>query len=85
MNIFLNKLEAIFDNPPRVLKFGVVGVSGVGVNTFFLWFFTEIAEIHYLVSSPLAVELAVISNFLLNNAWTFRDSSDRRGAPRVAW
>ena len=55
-----------------MLKFAVVGVSGAGVNTFFLWCFTEVVRIHYMISSPMAVELAVISNFLFNNFWTFR-------------
>ena len=64
-------------DPSRLLKFGVVGVSGVGVNSFFLWFFTEVAGVHYMVSSPLAVELAVLSNFLLNNYWTFVESGTR--------
>jgi dolichol-phosphate mannosyltransferase len=64
-------------DPRRMFKFAVVGGSGVVVNTFFLWFFTEIGNIYYLISSPLAVELSIVSNFLLNNFWTFRDASDR--------
>jgi dolichol-phosphate mannosyltransferase len=64
-------------DPSRIFKFAVVGTSGVGVNTFFLWFFTAVAGIDYRISSPMAVELAVLSNFLLNNYWTFRDAADR--------
>jgi dolichol-phosphate mannosyltransferase len=60
-----------------LLKFAAVGISGVGVNSFFLWFFTDVAKIHYMISSPMAVELAVLSNFLLNNYWTFRDADNR--------
>jgi dolichol-phosphate mannosyltransferase len=60
-----------------MFKFAVVGTSGVGVNTFFLWFFTDVAGFDYKISSPMAVELAVLSNFLLNNAWTFRDAANR--------
>jgi len=63
----------------RMTKFGVVGMSGVVVNTFFLWLFTEIGRLYYLLSSPLAVEISIVSNFLLNNYWTFSDSSDRAG------
>ena len=71
-------------NLPRLLKFGVVGSSGLVVDTFFLWFFTEIAGLYYLVSSPLATELSILSNFLLNNFWTFRQSSDPSGLfPRM--
>jgi dolichol-phosphate mannosyltransferase len=45
------------------------------VNQFFLWFFTAAVAIHYLVASPLAVELSILSNFTLNNVWTFRHAS----------
>lgn len=59
----------------RAVRFAVVGASGVVVNTFFLWLFTEVAQIYYLVSSPMAVELSILWNFLLNNAWTFGDAT----------
>lgn len=61
----------------RFLKFCVVGLAGVGVNMFFLWFFTEIIKIFYLFSSPLAIELSILNNFILNDIWTWRD----RGRP----
>lgn len=57
----------------RFLKFCVVGLSGVGVNMFFLWFFTEIVKIFYLFSSPLAIELSIMNNFILNDLWTWKD------------
>ena len=65
----------------RIVKFAAVGISGIGVNTFFLWSFTEIAKIHYMISSPMAVELAILSNFFLNNYWTFGDSTNRSSLP----
>jgi dolichol-phosphate mannosyltransferase len=68
-------------DPGRLVKFAAVGVSGIGVNTFFLWFFTDIVGIHYTISSPLAVELAVLSNFGLNDCWTFRDAADSSSFP----
>jgi len=63
----------------RFLKFGIVGGSGVIVNQFFLWLFTETFGLHYLVSSVLAIFLAMISNFIWNDLWTWRD----RGEPGV--
>ena len=59
----------------RAVRFAIVGGSGVVVNTFFLWLFTEVLRIHYMASSPMAVELSILWNFLLNNAWTFRDAA----------
>lgn len=57
----------------RFLRFCVVGLSGVGINMFFLWFFTEVFKVFYLFSSPLAIELSIINNFVLNDLWTWRD------------
>jgi dolichol-phosphate mannosyltransferase len=66
----------------RISKFAVVGISGILVNTLFLWSFTRYAGIDYKISSPMAVELAVLSNFFFNNTWTFGDSTG--GSPLLA-
>lgn len=80
MKAFLLKLaqQTGFD-PTRFIKFGIVGGSGIMVNMGGLWFFTEIVGFYYLVSSVLAIALAMISNFIWNDLWTWRD----RGAPGV--
>ena len=57
----------------RFLKFCVVGLSGVVVNMFFLWAFTERLKVFYLFSSLIAIELSIINNFVLNHLWTWRD------------
>lgn len=53
------------------IKFAVVGASGVVVN---LTVFTLLLMlgVNKFVASPIAIELSIISNFLLNNYWTFR-------------
>jgi dolichol-phosphate mannosyltransferase len=57
----------------RLLKFALVGLSGVAVNMGFLVFFTEILKIVYWISSIIAIELSIISNFFLNDLWTWKD------------
>jgi dolichol-phosphate mannosyltransferase len=64
----------------RFAKFGLVGASGVAVNTAVFWLLTAFAGIHHLLAAPVAFEVALGSNFLLNNAWTF---ADRRGRHRL--
>ena len=66
-------------DPIRFIKFGIVGGSGILVNMGFLWFFTEMVGLYYLISSVLAIALAMISNFIWNDLWTWRD----RGEPGV--
>lgn len=61
----------------RFMEFCIVGLSGVLVNMFFLWFFTEVVGLHYMLSSPAAVELAIINNFTWNHIWTFRKSKNK--------
>ena len=53
------------------IKFAIVGASGVLVN---LGFFTLLLmmEINKYIASPIAIELSIIWNFLLNNYWTFK-------------
>ncbi len=57
----------------RFLKFGAVGASGVGVNLAFLWLFADLLGFHTNLASALAIEVSIVSNFLLNEAWTFSD------------
>lgn len=55
------------------MKFCSVGATGVVVNEGLLFLLTEFAGLFYLVSSVMAIEMSILSNFLLNNTWTFRD------------
>src|SRR5947208_3313509 len=64
----------------RLGRFCVVGASGVAVNMAVLIVLTEILGIPYAVSSLLAIESSILSNFALNNAWTW---ADRKSTPLV--
>jgi len=57
----------------RVLKFLLVGLSGMGMNELVLWLFTELLGLHYVLSAALGAEVAIINNFCWNEVWTFRD------------
>ncbi len=63
----------------RFVKFCIVGASGVLVNEGLLWLLTEFAGLFYLVSSAIGIELSIVTNFILNELWTFRDRSRNRG------
>jgi len=71
----LRLLERVpgIDDPERFLKFSVVGASGVIVNLGLLWFLTSIVGIYYVISNIIAVEISIITNFILNDLWTWRD------------
>lgn len=57
----------------RLTKFSIVGVIGAGINTWFLWLFTDVVGLYYLYSSAIAIEIAIILQFLMNDRWTFKE------------
>jgi dolichol-phosphate mannosyltransferase len=58
-----------------LVRFGLVGASGVLVNTALLYLFTEIGGANALVAAVFATEASILSNFALNDRWTFRNSN----------
>jgi putative flippase GtrA len=64
----------------RLARFALVGASGVLVNTAVLSLLVELVGLNPLAAGGLATEAAILSNFALNDRWTFGGA--RRG---VAW
>jgi len=60
----------------KLFMFGLVGGFGAIVNTGLLYILTTYAHIFYLISSVIATEVAIISNFVGNHIFTFRDSNN---------
>jgi dolichol-phosphate mannosyltransferase len=57
----------------RFVKFCAVGLSGIIVNQGFLWLLTEFAGLRYYVSAIFGIEASIVSNFVLNDYFTFAD------------
>lgn len=57
----------------RFVKFCLVGLSGVLVNMGLLWLLTEFTGLFYLASAAISIETSIISNFTLNDYFTFPD------------
>lgn len=55
----------------RFIKFGIVGFTGYLVNALGLWFFAKAGFPEWAIWAT-ATELAIISNFIFNNIWTFK-------------
>jgi len=55
----------------KFIKFGTVGFIGYVVNALGLHFFAKVFTLEPLIWI-FATELAIISNFILNNIWTFK-------------
>ncbi len=71
IEFLLNIPRLGFRNLEDFIKYSLVGVSGVFVNLGLYLFLTRYYEISELVAPLIAIESALISNFILNNFWTF--------------
>jgi dolichol-phosphate mannosyltransferase len=67
------KYGATLETPKRFLKFCLVGGGGVVVNMGLLYLLTDLVGLYYLLSSIIAIEIAIFNNFFWNDFWTWRD------------
>ena len=65
---------------PHFVKFCLVGVSGVGVNLG-MFYLLDIYGLISTVRSAIAIEISIISNFMMNEYWTFKG----RGQQQFIW
>ena len=49
----------------------------MAVNMLVLYLLTDVFRFHYVASSIIAIEISIISNFLLNSIWTWNDRKTR--------
>lgn len=57
----------------RFLKYTIVGTSGLIVSNLCLFFLLHFTNITSPMAVSLSIEASIISNYLLNNHWTFRE------------
>lgn len=58
----------------RFFRFGLVGLSGVVVNQGLLMLLHGTMSAPLLPSSIIAIEISILTNFMLNHTWTWRMS-----------
>lgn len=71
VEFILNAWWIRLHNSKTFVKFAIVGLSGVIVN---LGIFSLLLQMNMnkYIASPISIEASIITNFLLNNYWTFR-------------
>jgi putative flippase GtrA len=62
-------------NRSWIVKFVVVGGAGAVLNTVVLYVLYRRLHLPLVAASALAAELAVVSNYLLHDRWTFATGS----------
>jgi len=67
----------------RWLKFNTVGFIGIGVQLAALAAYTRLLHIHYLWATAMAVETAVLHNYVWHELWTWRDRRSKHDGWRA--
>ena len=58
----------------RLSRFFIVGVTAAAIQTALLWLFVESLDIWYLIAAPIVIEITILLQYFINNAWTFQPS-----------
>lgn len=64
----------------RIGRFAAVGGAAAGLQTLLLWLFVDIGGLYYLLSAIIAIEITIITQYVINNAWTFADRANEGNA-----
>jgi len=70
------RLEKFKVLKPYLGKFSLVGISGIFVNQGLLTFFVSVLGWDVSIAGVLAIELSILSNFFLNNFWTWKNQKE---------
>jgi len=77
IEFLLNIPRLGFRNIEDFVKYSLVGFSGVLINLGIYAFLTRYYNFSEAIAPLLSIEAALISNFLLNNFWTFGSRSNQ--------
>ncbi|MDS0260467.1 GtrA family protein [Haloarcula sp. S1CR25-12] len=58
----------------RLVRFFLVGLTAASVQLALLWLFVDLGGVNYLVGAFVAIEITILFQYVLNNAWTFHRS-----------
>jgi dolichol-phosphate mannosyltransferase len=74
-----NHKSAAWREWTKVIKFCIVGFTGIFVNMGVLYVLKEFVAFPLMVSSFFAIELSIINNFVWNDWWTFNQKNNKVG------
>lgn len=63
----------------QLLKFGMVGLLGMGIDFTATYFFKEQVQLNAYLANSIGFGLAVINNYLINRFWTFKSKETAIG------
>lgn len=76
----LSSVSSLFsDRVIAFIKFGITGVSGLTLDFALTWLFKDELHFNKFVANAIGFSVAVISNYLINRNWTFKDKKSKAG------
>ena len=79
----MNYLLHVLNLAPDYIRFAIVGGIGALVNFGVLSLLRYIFGVPHIYASFTAIEVSVISNFILNEHWTFKYKNRKGSWPRL--
>jgi len=70
--VIMSYILHVLELSPPIVRFAIVGAVGTLVNLGVLWFLRYAMDVIHEVASAIAIEVSLLSNFVLNDIWTFR-------------
>ncbi|PSQ24278.1 GtrA family protein [Halobacteriales archaeon QS_9_67_17] len=64
----------------RLTQFALVGGAAAALQSGLLWLFVDVGGLYYLLGSVIAIEITIITQYIVNNAWTFADRANQGDA-----
>lgn len=58
----------------KLIRFGVVGLTGVVIDFAITWLFKERLKVNKFISNGIGFTIAASSNYLFNRIWTFEST-----------
>jgi dolichol-phosphate mannosyltransferase len=82
MTLRKNRTLLVGENYKSFLKFAIVGAIGVAVNEGLLIAIQGVG-VYFLYAGAISIEVSILSNFVLNDLWTFKDRRSGSAAARL--
>jgi dolichol-phosphate mannosyltransferase len=82
VEFLLNVTRIRFRRSSEFIRFLLVGASGVVVNLGLYYILTRLLSVGLEIAAPIAIEVSIVSNFILNNVYTFSERHSRNSLGR---
>jgi len=66
------KVRRLDSRQKELLIFALIGILGLTLNEFFIWLFTDVMHLHYMVSKGASTTLVYLWNFIARKFVLFK-------------